>query len=166
MKRNFFSIFIFAAAVLALSGVSYAQATPSAAELDKNMELMRKDLRSGAKQLIALNLPLTDTEATKFWPVYDQYTGEMGKQYDQLYTLIKDYAAVYNAKTVTDAQAVAMIKRLSEIQLGMVQVRQKFIPSVEKVLPGKKAALFFQIDRRLYMLLDLQIASEIPLVTQ
>jgi len=29
-----------------------------------------------------------------------------------------------------------------------------------------KAALFFQIDRRLYELMDLQIASRIPLVIQ
>jgi len=34
------------------------------------------------------------------------------------------------------------------------------------VLPGKKAALFFQIDRRLYALMDLQTASEVPLVLQ
>lgn len=166
MKKTFFVSIIMAAAVLAASSMTYAQATPTAAELDKNMELMRKDLRSGAKQLIALNLPLTDVEATKFWPVYDQYVGEMGKQYDQLYALIKDYAAVYNAKTVTDAQAIALLKRSTDIQAGMVQVRQKYVPIVEKVLPGKKAAMFFQIDRRLYMLLDLQIASEVPIVVQ
>ncbi len=37
---------------------------------------------------------------------------------------------------------------------------------IEKAIPAKKAALFFQIDRRLYVLLDLQIASLLPLVTQ
>jgi hypothetical protein len=34
----------------------------------------------------------------------------------------------------------------------------------QNVLPGKKAALFFQLDRRISVLLDLQLASEIPLV--
>lgn len=42
----------------------------------------------------------------------------------------------------------------------------KFAPMIGKVLPGKKAALFFQIDKRVGMLIDLQLASEIPLVTQ
>jgi hypothetical protein len=57
-----------------------------------------------------------------------------------------------------------MIKRWAEIQLGQIQTRQKYIPLFEKVIPGRKVALFFQIDRRLYTVLDLQVASEIPLI--
>ena len=59
-----------------------------------------------------------------------------------------------------------MIKRWSEIQVERAQTMQKYVPIVEKVLPGKKAALFFQIDRRLWELLDLQVASQVPLVLQ
>ena len=88
----------------------------------------------------------------------------MTKHYDEFYLIIKDYAA--NQKTLTDTQAVSMIKRWSDIQVGLAQTRQKYIPIVEKVIPGKKAALFFQIDRRLYELMDLQVASAVPLVIQ
>ena len=88
----------------------------------------------------------------------------MSKNYDEFYAVIKDYAA--NQKTLTDAQASSMIKRWSSIQVSVAQTRSKYIPMVEKVIPGKKAALFFQIDRRLYALLDLQVASEVPLVLQ
>jgi hypothetical protein len=45
-----------------------------------------------------------------------------------------------------------------------VQLRLKYFPTFQKVLPGKKAARFFQIDRRIGVLMDLQLASEIPLV--
>jgi hypothetical protein len=31
------------------------------------------------KQLVAANLKLTDTQATKFWPIYDQYIAELVK---------------------------------------------------------------------------------------
>ena len=44
--------------------------------------------------------------------------------------------------------------------------RVKYIPLMEKAIPARKAALFFQIDRRLYALLDLQVASQIPLIIQ
>jgi len=67
---------------------------------------------------------------------------------------------------MTDARAVTMIKRWSELQVELAQTRQKYVPLFEKVLPGKKAALFFQVDRRLYALMDLQTASEVPLVLQ
>ncbi|HSE25393.1 MAG TPA: hypothetical protein VLB68_27265, partial [Pyrinomonadaceae bacterium] len=60
----------------------------------------------------------------------------------------------------------SLIKRWVEIQISRDQLRQKYIPLFEQVIPGKKVVLFFQIDRRLYALLDLQVSSEIPLVVQ
>ena len=138
--------------------------TPTGVEVDRDLALLRRDLRAEKKKIIALNVPLTETEATKFWPVYDQYAAEMSKHYDEFYQVVKDYAA--NQKTMTDAQAVSMIKRWSDIQVQLAQTRQKHVPLIERVLPGKKAALFFQIDRRLYAALDLQVSSAIPLVLQ
>jgi hypothetical protein len=43
-------------------------------------------------------------------------------------------------------------------------LRTKWIGEFEKVISSKKTAMYFQIDRRLGMLIDLQIASEIPLI--
>jgi 1-aminocyclopropane-1-carboxylate deaminase/D-cysteine desulfhydrase-like pyridoxal-dependent ACC family enzyme len=152
-------------ALTASQSRAFAQTEPTnGVEVDKDLELMRRDIKSSKKQIIAANLTLTDVEATKFWPVYDQYVVEMGKTYDDFYSVIKDYAA--NQKTMTDAQASSMIKRWAEIQVHQAQVRQKYIPLVEKVIPGKKAALFFQIDRRLYAVIDLQVSSQIPLLLQ
>jgi hypothetical protein len=152
--------------VLALANENaFAQReTASGIAVEKDLELLRRDMRSEKKKIIALNVPLTESEATKFWPVYDTYAADMTKHYDQFYTVIKDYAA--NQKTLTDEQATGMIKQWSDIQVALAQTRQKYVPLIEKTLPGKKAALFFQIDRRLYALLDLQIAAEIPLVLQ
>ena len=138
--------------------------TASGIEVEKDLALLRKDLRPEKKKIIALNVPLTADEATKFWPVYDEYAAAMSKHYDAFYGIIKEYAA--NQKTLTDPQAMDMLKRWSAIQVELAQTRQKHIGVIEKVLPGRKAAHFFQIDRRLYGLMDLQIASEVPLVLQ
>lgn len=151
--------------VVAANGVALAQKeTANGVELEKDLALVRRDLRSEKKQLIALNLPLTADEATRFWPLYDQYADEMRKHNDEVYAVIKDYAA--NQKTLTDAQAISMIKRWSAIQVETAKTRQKYIDIIEKAIPGRKAALFFQVDRRLYALMDLQVASQIPLITQ
>ena len=141
-----------------------AQGAANTAEIDKDLQLMRRDLRSEKKKIIAVNVPFTDVEATKFWPVYDQYAAEMTRNYDSFYGVIKDYAA--NQKTLTDAQAIKMIKQWADVQVQLTQTRQKYIPLFEKVAPGRKVALFLQIDRRLYGLMDLQIASAIPLVLE
>ena len=165
MKKIIFSCFVLVFAFAVAGSSAFAQKeTPTGVQVEKDLELIRKDLRSEKKRIIALNVPFTETEATKFWPVYDQYAAEMSKHYTEFYALIKDYAA--NQKTITDDQAIKMIQRWSTIQIELAQTRDKYIPIIEKVVPGRKAALFFQIDRRLYELLDLQVASEIPLLTQ
>lgn len=165
MKKILFSCLVLVFAYTAASTSAFAQReTPTGIQVEKDLELLRRDLRGEKKRIIAMNVSLTETEATKFWPVYDQYAAEMSKHYDEFYAIIKDYAA--NQKTLTDAQAIGMIQRWSDIQVELAQTRKKYVPLVEKVIPGRKAALFFQIDRRLYELLDLSVASEIPLVTQ
>ena len=158
MGRIILSCFVLTITLTAAGPNAFAQReTANGVEVERDLALMRRDLRSEKKQLIALNVPLTETEATKFWPVYDQYALEMSKIYDEFYSIIREYAA--NQKTLTDAQASSMINRWA-------QTRQKYIPIVEKVIPSRKAALFFQVDRRLYALMDLQVASQIPLVAQ
>jgi hypothetical protein len=165
MKKIVFSGFVL---ILVFAGANrrvFAQTeTDKGIEIEKDLALLRRNLRSEKKQILALNVPLTDVEATKFWPVYDQYAAEMSKHYDDFYSVIKEYAA--KQKTLTDAEAIGMIKRWTDIQIELAKTRQKYVPLVEKVIPGKKAALFFQIDRRLYALMDLQVASQVPLVLQ
>ena len=165
MKKVIFSCFVLILTLAAANSTASAQReTANGVEVEKDLALIRRDIRADKKQIIAANVTLTETEATKFWPVYDQYVADMTKHNDEFYSLIKDYAA--NQKTITDVQAASMIKRWAEIQIGQAQTRQKFIPLFEKVIPARKVALFFQIDRRLYALLDMQVSSQIPLIVQ
>jgi hypothetical protein len=96
--------------------------------------------------------------------VYDQYAAEMTKLGDQKYALIKEYAQGFG--TVTDAQAQSLLNRTLSLDESIAQLRIKYVPMINNVLPGTKTATFFQIDRRLTGLMDLQIASQIPLVQQ
>ncbi len=165
MAKRILSCLMLVMAIGLADGEVFAQVeTDKGIQIEKDLALLRKDLRAEKKKIIAMNVPLTEAESTKFWPAYDAYAADMKTHYDEFYNVIKDYAA--SQKTLTDAQAISMIKRWSQIQVDLAQTRQKHIPLIEKVLPGKKAALFFQIDRRLYELIDLQVASEVPLVIQ
>jgi hypothetical protein len=132
------------------------------AQIDQDINLLRKDIRSQKKQLIAANVPLTDSEAQKFWPVYDQYTAELVAINNDKYQLIKEYAQSYN--TMADAQADDWTQRLLKLDANVAGLRQKYWSDFRKVLPAKKAALYEQVERRAQMLIDLQISSQIPLV--
>ena len=129
---------------------------------DQDMNLLRKDIRSQRKQLIAANLQLTDTEAAKFWPVYDQYTKELISLNDKKFALIQEYAD--NWGKMTNEQSLSFIRRWVEMDSAVMQLRQKYVPVVSKILDGKKTATFFQLDRRIAMMIELQVASQMPLV--
>ena len=129
---------------------------------DQDIEMLRADLRSQRKQIIALNMTLTADEATKFWPIFDQYRQEAIKPNDERWALIKEYAANYN--TMTDAQAQDYIKRSTAVEQQLLALRMRYVPVLEKVISPKKTALWYQIDRRIDLLINLQLSTLIPMV--
>lgn len=129
---------------------------------NEDIEMLRKDLRAQRKEITAQNVNLTADEATKFWPIFDQYRQEAIKPNDERWALIKDYAANYH--TMTDAQAQDYIKRSTDVEQQLIALRMKYVPVFEKVISPKKTALWYQIDRRIDLLINLQLSAQIPMV--
>jgi hypothetical protein len=128
---------------------------------NQQLTLLRRDIRSIKKQLIAANLTLTDSEAAKFWQVYEQYSTETERINDTRTAIIKEYSQDYG--TLTDDQADNLIRRWLDTDVEQTNLRQRYVPIFRKVLPGKKAATFFQLDRRISTMIDVQITSQLPL---
>ena len=128
---------------------------------DEDIALLRQDLRAKKMQVIGENMSLSDTEAHKFWPVYNHYVKDLQEVNNQKYALLKQYAHMWS--TMTDQDAVIYVRNWLEVDAQVQELRVKYVPQVNQVLPGKKAATFFQLDRRLNMIIDLQLFSQIPL---
>jgi hypothetical protein len=107
-------------------------------------------------------LKLTDAEATKFWPVYDRYITELISINDKKFGLIQQYAD--NWGKMTNEQSLSFIRQWLDADVAVTQLRQKYVPIVSQILDGKKSATFFQLDRRLAMMMELQVSSQMPLV--
>src|SRR5215471_1956914 len=167
MVKKLMSVVLMVAAWIVGGPAARAQKTPSQPSTDhvisdQDLNLLRQNLRSQRKQLIAANLKLTDAEATKFWPVYDQYIGELIKINDRKFALIQQYAD--NWGKLTNEQSLSFIQDWVNMDIEIAHLRQKYVPIVAKILDGKKTATFFQMDRRIAMLLEVQMSSQIPLV--
>jgi hypothetical protein len=131
-------------------------------EDDRDIAMLRKDIRVQKRHIIETNVPLTDAEAQKFWPVYDQYTADLVQINNVKYALIKSYTQSYDI--MTDAQADEWSNRMLKLDADVAALRQKYWPSFRKALPAKKTALFEQVERRTQMVIDVQLASQFPLV--
>jgi hypothetical protein len=128
---------------------------------DEDIALLRKDLRSMKMQVIGENMSLSDEEGQKFWPVYNHYVKDLSEVNNQKYALLKQYAEMWS--TMSDEDAMIYVRHWLEADGEAQALRLKYVPVVSQVLPGKKAATFFQLDRRLHMIIDLQLFSQIPL---
>jgi hypothetical protein len=128
---------------------------------DEDIALLRQDLRAKKMQVIGQNMSLSDPEAEKFWPIYNHYVKDLTAVNDQKYALLKQYAEMW--ATMTDQDALIYVRHWLEVDGQAQALRLQYVPVVSQVLPGRKAATFFQLDRRLNMIVDLQLFSQIPL---
>jgi hypothetical protein len=81
---------------------------------------------------------------------------------DKKFGLIQDYAD--NWGKLTNQQSLSFIRQWLDADIATAQLRQKYVPIVSNVLDGKKTATFFQLDRRIAMMIELQVSSQMPLV--
>jgi len=129
--------------------------------LDDDIQLLRKDVRSEKKQIVAANMDLTDAQAEKFWPVYDHYAADLSKINDTKAELIKGY--LLNSSTMSGDEAETYVRKRVAVEEQILQLKLRYIPSFRKVLSGRQTALFFQIEHRLGLMIDLQLA-QMPLI--
>jgi len=129
---------------------------------DEDIQMLRKDIRAQRKDLIAVNMRLMPDEAEKFWPVYEQYISELVATNNKKYALIKQY--VQTDGVFTDAEAEEAVGQWVALDESVAALRRKYIPVFRKVLSPKNEAMFYQLDRRVQLMIDLQLMALIPMV--
>jgi hypothetical protein len=170
-KKTVVAGFVLVCATLLTGSVTHSQAPQSKgssedstekARTDLDIQEVREDIRAHRKQITAANMALTPEEATKFWPIYDQYIQETIKINDLRWDLMKDYAANYDK--MSDQLAEEYMKKAAAVDQQLVALRERYVPIFEKVVSPKKTALWYQIDRRLDLVINLQLAGMVPAV--
>jgi succinate dehydrogenase flavin-adding protein (antitoxin of CptAB toxin-antitoxin module) len=163
MPRKFaLSVFLSALVLCGGSLMAQSYSTPLPTVNDKDVALLRQNLQAESKKIVTKNMQLSDAEAATFWPLYDEYTAEVRKVNDTRFGLIKQYAKVY--KTMTAEEADSITRLLAEADQTIISLRMQYLPKFQQILPGTKAALFMQLDRRLDSLFNVQMASQLPAI--
>ena len=157
------SLVVLAAVLAALPAFPQEPASqPTPMSLDSYLSLVRSDLRSEKRKVVEATMAFTPDEAKVFWPVYDRYESDLMRLNNETEALFKEYGANYD--TLTNEKAEQMAMKGFTIQRQKVELKKKYFKEFQKVLPAKLVARFFQVDRRLDLLLDLRIAAEVPII--
>jgi hypothetical protein len=127
-----------------------------------NMQIVREKVRADKKLVVAEAMELTESEATAFWPVYDQYQNELFLLRARTAKLISDYAKAY--EKMDNDMAKKLVDEYMTIESLGLKLRQSYLPKLRKVLPEVKVARYYQIENKIQAALMYEIAAAIPLV--
>jgi Spy/CpxP family protein refolding chaperone len=136
-------------------------AAQDASGLTADEQVLLKQIQTNKRGIYAERMNLTEAESKAFWPVYDEYEAELKKLNDRFLELINDFAANYD--TLNDEQAAAMLKERLSIDRRRTDLRVRYCERIAKVLPGKKALRFAQLESRIDNLAFRNLYSILPL---
>ena len=131
------------------------------ANLRAYADLLRSDLRSQHVAIITEVMQFSEAEDAKFWPVYRQYETDLAKINDDRMSMIKDYADNY--EKLTDDVADKLARRAFDLEARRQTLKSATYDKLKTAVSPKTAARFMQVENQILLLLDLQIASSLPL---
>ena len=146
--------------VQTIEPVAVRAATDATSESD--FELMRSDIRTKKTALISDRMKFTEQEAAAFWPVYRQYEADLAAINDKKVSIMKDYLSSHQA--LTDQQAKKLAEDVFDVDQKTLDLRTKCFGKLEKSLPGKTLVRWLQLERRLQLIVDSQIAQDLPVI--
>jgi hypothetical protein len=148
--------------VLGTSGAVAQTATTGQTGTDTDIALLRSDVQAQRTDVVAHTMQFNDVDAKNFWPLYREYVNKEQIIGDQRVSAIKDYASQYD--TMDDAQADGLMDRVLKFDKSRTELRAEYYPKFKKTIGAKQAAKFLQVDNRLNLLVDLQIANAVPII--
>jgi hypothetical protein len=132
------------------------------ADLEPAIQMLRAEVGKDRREVVKNSMLLTESEGKTFWPLYDEYRGEMHKQGDRRVRLITDFAANRNA--MSEDEAERLTKEALSIDEDKISVKRDYVKKMSKVLSARTVARFFQIDAKLDAITDAELAARIPLI--
>jgi hypothetical protein len=143
-------------------------AAPATSAKEKNLqeyiELLRADVRQQKSEMMGAVMLLSSDDAAKFWAIYSDYDAQLTKLNDQRVANIEEYARTYDQ--MTDEKADELIQNAFSFQKQRSELLAKTYERVKEALGATTAARFAQVEHQLLLIIDLQIASSLPIVTQ
>lgn len=134
----------------------YAQNT------DDYIEILKSELKTNKKTIITQTMEFSDQQSSVFWPIYGEFEKEMEDLNNERIANIKNFAANY--ENMNDEKATELIKEAFDFQSDRVSLNEEYFAKLSEALSPTVAAKFMQLQQQIQLVVDLSIASNLPLV--
>ena len=155
------------AGVLLLHGCASSgksQARLPADEARAQLEVLRAAFSTKKIQTLNQVMKLTAPEAEKFWPIYRSYEIELAAVGDRKLALIREFMDQHLAGTLTDQNSRDMAPRWLQTAQDRLDLWKKYHQQISDAVSPVRAAQFLQVENQMAIFVDLNIASEMPMI--
>jgi hypothetical protein len=156
------ALLLVAFAMLAFCALGRAQ--DQEPTIDSTIAVVRANMQADRTTLITTGMNFNDKDGAAFWPIYKQYEYERSRVDDDRVAVIKEYTQKY--PTLTDGEAKAMAEKMLDCDSRLAVLKKKYYKRFNKVLPALTVTKFFQLERRVDLMMDMQVESSLPPLTQ
>ena len=115
------------------------------------------------KAVVLSNMKLKDETKENFGKLYDEYQVKLMKQRISLLEVIANYAK--NHKNMTNENSDKLITQWLTVDEAEVALKKEYMAKFKKVMPSAAVIRYFQIENRLQILREVQVANKIPLAS-
>ena len=128
------------------------------------VDAIRADLSDGKAELINQVMRLSREESARFWPIYHDYEDELFALGDQRVEMTRKFVTAQTAQSLDDARAGELANEWFDFEEKRLELLRKYHKRIAAELSPLRAAQFTQVEHRVGTVIDLLIASELPLV--
>ena len=138
---------------------------PSSQELNLQayIKLLRQDVNKEKSQIVGEVMQFDANDAAVFWPIYKDFQSDLGKIGDQIIDLVKNYVANYD--NMSNERADQLATKLLDIEQQRNELKKRYYQRFKGALDPITAARFLQVENQLERIIDLQVASSLPVVS-
>jgi hypothetical protein len=132
-------------------------------DLAASINTLRAEVGQDRRNIVAAAMSLTKSEGEIFWPLYDKYRAEQHRLGDQKVELITVFISTRD--TMSEEAAGQLTHEALLIEKNKLAIKEEYISKMTKVLSERTVARFFQIDNKLDSVVDVALASRVPLTS-
>ena len=161
-NRRFVRLGVVTTAVILLVAGAAPPSSAQSQAPEAYLELLRSDIRTSKVEILTEALALSEPQGKAFWPIYREYDTALATLGDRKVAMIKAFAESYGS--TTDEQATLFAKDWFALQSDRLKLRKSYFNKISKAVSPLVAAQFIQVENVIGMLIDIQVAAELPLM--
>ena len=143
-----------------VDGAAHGQAVMAGDEVF--IEMLKHDIDQTRTEVMTSVMGFSAEEKAVFWPVYNEYRKKSDELARKDLALMKEYSSAY--WSLTDDQAEDMAGRYFELEVARKKLLGELYKELAKVVSPVQALKACQLESRLDLVLDTQIANELPMI--